>query len=95
MHYNFKLIHNHVTVFLATILLSLNQIVVLAGEKVDRPLLQKGKVWNYDYTYVDISFQRHHGSATYRTESDTIVDGLRLFWMCFSNSEKEGVVFRQ
>ncbi len=73
--------------------LTLNSVV--AGEKVDRPLLQKGKVWNYDYTYVDISFQRHHGSATYWTEGDTIIDGRRLFRMCLSNSEKEGQVFRQ
>ncbi len=69
--------------------------IVVAGEKAGQPLLQKGKVWNYDYTYVDISFQRHHGSATYWTEGDTIVDGRQLFWMCFSNSEEEGQVFRQ
>ena len=82
-------------ILLTFIILSLTLNNVVAGEKTGRPLLQKGKVWNYDYTYVDISFQRHHGSATYWTEGDTIVDGRRLFWMCFSNSEDEGQVFRQ
>ena len=82
-------------ILLTYFILFLTLNIVVAGEKVDRPLLQKGKVWNYDYTYVDISFQRHHGSAIYRTEGDTIIDGRRLFRMCLSNSEKEGQVFRQ
>ena len=77
------------------IFFSLTLNIVVAGEKVSQPLLQTGKVWNYDYTYVDIDFQRKHGNATYWTESDTIIDGRRLFWMCFSKSEEEGQVFRQ
>ena len=59
------------------------------------PLLQEGKEWNYDYSYVDIHFQRNNGSARFWIDGDTIVDGQRLFWMCFSNSEQEGQVFRQ
>ncbi len=82
-------------ILLTYFILFLTLNIVVAGEKVGRPLLQKGKEWNYDYTYVDISFQRHHGSAIYRTEGDTIIDGRRLFRMCLSNSEKEGQVFRQ
>ena len=82
-------------ILLTYFILFLTLNIVVAREKISQPLLQTGKVWNYDYTYVDISFQRHHGSAIYRTEGDTIIDGRRLFWMCFSNSEEEGKVFRQ
>ncbi len=80
---------------MTSLILTFAMTAAMAGDGTGQPLLQKGKVWNYDYTYVDISFQRHHGSAIYRTEGDTIIDGRRLFRMCLSNSEKEGQVFRQ
>ena len=82
-------------ILMTSLILTFAMTAAMAGDGTGQPLLQKGKVWNYDYTYVDISFQRHHGSAIYRTEGDTIIDGRRLFRMCFSNSEKEGQVFRQ
>ena len=82
-------------ILMTSLILTFAMTAAMAGDGTGQPLLQKGKVWNYDYTYVDISFQRHHSSATYWTEGDTIVDGRRLFRMCFSNSEKEGQVFRQ
>ena len=82
-------------ILMTSLILTFAMTAAMAGDGTGQPLLQKGKVWNYDYTYVDISFQRHHGSAIYRTEGDTIIDGRRLFRMCLSNSEKEGQVFRQ
>ena len=60
-----------------------------------QPLLQVGKVWTYDFSYVDISFVRHSGSAEWRVEGDTVIADRRLFRMCFSNTENEGHYFRQ
>ena len=52
-------------------------------------------MWTYDFSYVDIHFIRHSGSAEWRVESDTLIAGRRLFRLCFSNTENEGQHLRQ
>ena len=67
-----------------------------AGGSVAHPLLQVGKVWNYDYSYVVVNYEdgsneRIHGSCTYRVEKDTIVGDRCFYWVSATYSDRENV----
>ena len=79
--------------FLTFTIFALSLGTAMAGGGVTQPLLQEGKVWKYDYSYVDINFNRQNGSAEWRVEGEIIIDGRRLYRMHFSNSE--GSTFQQ
>ena len=54
--------------FLTFTIFALSLGTAMAGGGVTQPLLQEGKVWKYDYSYVDINFNRQNGSAEWRVE---------------------------
>ena len=60
-------------IFLTTIIMVLAAALAQAGDITRQPLLQVGKVWNYDYSWVDISFQRNSGSARIWVEDETLI----------------------
>ena len=67
--------------------LGISNAVAQEGEvQESHPLLEEGKVWNYDFSYVEINFNRNQDSCTYWIDGDTIVDGKRLFHECVFDS---------
>ena len=75
-------------IFLTTIIMVLAAALAQAGDITRLPLLQVGKVWDYDYSWVDISFQRNSGSARIWVEDETLIGEKRLCRVCLTNSEK-------
>ena len=72
---------------LTSLIFSLLLISTTAEKAVaSETLLQEGKVWNYDFSYVEINFNRNQDSCTYWIDGDTIVDGKRLFHECVFDS---------
>ena len=80
--------------FIIKVMWAVLPVASFAGNGTPPLLLQDGKVWNYDFSYVDINFNRIQGSCTYWIDGDTIVGGSKLFWMCNTDTEKEDV-FKQ
>ncbi len=85
--------------FILIVWLLLPFVAAKAGDGNNQPMFQVGKVWNYDYSYVEISYEdgsshRIYGICTYNVEKDTIVNGKRFYWVRTTMSDSE-YEFRQ
>ena len=79
------------------ILLLISTIICLsfvsAQESDYLPLLQEGKVWNYELRYMDDDFKFQTGTSTDWVDGDTIINGQTMFKICSVDSDK-GEIFK-